>query len=75
MFLIINTKIKLFENNVLNGMNRGMKISTRSTLIIKNTMFINMKQNIKEGVLYFSEIKASGSAIGNFFILSFPLFT
>ena len=74
VFLIIHTKVKLFENNVLNGMNRGMKIVSRSTLIIKNTMFINMKQNIKEGVLYFSEIIASGSAIGNFIFFLFSLF-
>jgi hypothetical protein len=63
-----NTEVKNFNNNIFDGMNRGVKFDKQSTAIISNTTFMNMKQNIREGDIYFSEILHSGSAIGKFIL-------
>lgn len=44
-------------------MNKGVQITSNSNVTMTNTVVQNMRQNIKEGRLYFSEIKSSGSAV------------
>lgn len=61
-----NTVVKEFRNNTFDGMNRGIQIKLNSQVNISNVTIRNMKQNIKQGSLYFSDIKSSGSAISEF---------
>jgi hypothetical protein len=63
-----NTEVKDFSNNIFDGMNRGVRFSKQSTAIISNTTFMNLKQNIREGDIYFSQINYSGSAISKFIL-------
>jgi hypothetical protein len=59
-----NTLVKEFTDNMLNGMNKGIKIMTNSNATITNSVFKNMKQRIKEEKLYYSDVKSRGSGIG-----------
>jgi hypothetical protein len=59
-----NTLVKEFSDNVLNGINRGIKIMTNSNATITNSIFKNMKQNRKEGRIYYSDLRELGSGIG-----------
>ena len=66
VFIFSNSLVKQFDSNVLNGMNRGIQVTERSNATVNNNVFKNMKQNIKEGGVYYAEIKEAGSAIGKF---------
>jgi len=69
VFVFRNSLVKEFDNNILDSMNRGIKIMNNSNATISNSVFKNMKQNIKENTLYYSDIKESGSAIGKVALL------
>jgi hypothetical protein len=59
-----NTLVKEFTDNVLVGINRGVKFMANSNSTATNSIFKEMKQNRKEGKIYHSDLSHLGSAIG-----------
>jgi predicted small metal-binding protein len=59
-----NTLVKEFTDNVLVGINRGVKFMANSNATVTNSIFKEMKQNRKEGKIYYSDLNHLGSAIG-----------
>jgi hypothetical protein len=59
-----NTLVKEFTDNVLVGINRGVKFMANSNVTVTNSIFKEMKQNRKEGKIYYSDLRHLGSAIG-----------
>ena len=66
VFVFRNTNVSSFANNTINGINRGISVLSNSNMVISNSIFQNLVQNIKEEQLYQENIIHGGSAIGNF---------
>ena len=63
IFEFIRSQVSSFQNNILNGINKGMHFIENSNATISNWTFSNFKQNIESGGVYKSEIKGDGSGI------------
>ena len=64
VFIFQNTLVKIFDSNLINGMNKGILFTDGSVGPITNSTISNMVQNIKSGTIYQSSIGSDGSAIG-----------
>lgn len=69
VFTLRSSQLKEFNSNVLNAMNRGIQLLANSNATIINSIFTNMKQFIRDGKLYQSNIDSLGSAIGKILFL------
>jgi hypothetical protein len=59
-----NSELKKSSGNTFNGMNKGILLQSGSIWVISDSVFVNMVQNIKDGLIYQSNIATDGSAIG-----------
>ena len=59
----IQSNLTKFNNNYLNGINKGLYFLSNSNGVITNSTFANFVQNVKSGDVYKSQIKGDGSAI------------
>ena len=63
-FVFQSTLLKKFDHNLLNLLNKGIRLTSGSIGYITNTKIMNMVQNFTSGSLYQSNINSDGSAIG-----------
>ena len=63
----IQSNLTKFQNNYMNGINKGLYFLDGSNGMILNSTFANFVQNVKSGDIYKSQIKGDGSAISKLF--------
>jgi len=56
--------VEEFNENVLDGINRGVKFMQKSNGTLTNSVFKSMHQNVKDGTRIFAELTSSGSGLG-----------
>ena len=59
----VQSNLTKFNNNYLNGINKGLHFLSGSNGVIANSTFANFVQNIKSGDVYKSQIISDGSAL------------
>jgi hypothetical protein len=62
--LFTGSTVDKFENNILDGIYKGLKIEKQSVIHISNSTFMNFIQNEQEGDTLQSILYQDGSAIG-----------